>query len=110
MKSNLTEIEIEKIIQEKTPKGRIDIKKYDKELAGLFCINKNSPKNKFYDISNNQRKEEGWDILGNKLKMEALRLANKRVSSALEKLKAEYKVQIIKERHLGFKSRIKKVV
>ena len=110
LKSSLGEKDIENIINQTTPKGRIDIRIYDKELAATFYINKHARNNKYWDITNNQRKEEGWDILGNKLKMEALKLANNRVASALEKIKAEYKVQIIKERHLGFKSRTNKSI
>lgn len=108
LKSSLAIEEIEKIIKKVTPEGRVDIRKYDRELAGTFYISKESRKRKYWDVSNSQRREEGWDLLGNKLKLEALKFANERINYTLEKLQREFQIQIIKERYLAFKFRTDK--
>ena len=54
---------VKEFIEKHAPVGIIDVKPYDKELAGVFYTAKNKHKNK-----------DSWDILGNKLKEEGLKL------------------------------------
>lgn len=84
LRSDLTQNEIETLINKYTPSGRTDIKNYDKELAAIFYVNKEGRKKEHpWSQPSNIRKEEGWDILGNNLAEESKLLINAQAMQTL---------------------------
>ena len=52
-------------INKYAPIGRVDVKKYDKELAGVFYTAKNKHKNDDWDLLGNNLSDEGKNLLNN---------------------------------------------
>lgn len=67
LKLDGTDKKIKELIKKYVPKGRIDIRPYDKELAGLFYICKEGRAGEDWDLLGNRLKEDGLEILKNKL-------------------------------------------
>lgn len=68
LKMDANQETVKRFIEKYAPIGRVDIKPYDRELAGVFYVAKEKYKSDDWDLLGNNLSEEGEQLLDNKIR------------------------------------------